>query len=70
MGRGLGAGAALGGGSKSLRGSEHKTVGPSRVKKREFAGPPVIRVPDNCKHLRSYEQRKTYKNPYDPYFSI
>ncbi len=45
-GAGLGAGAALGGGAESLRESEHKTVGPSRVKKREFAGPPVSRDPD------------------------
>ena len=35
-----------GGGSKSLRVLQHKTVGPSRVKKREFAGPPVSRDPD------------------------
>ena len=39
MGRGLGAGAAPGGGLESLRDTEQKTVGPSRVKKREFAGP-------------------------------
>lgn len=37
---GRGPGAAPGGGSESLRDTEQKTVGPSRVKKREFAGPP------------------------------
>ena len=35
-----------GGGSESLRDTEQKTVGPSRVKKREIAGPPVSRDPD------------------------
>ena len=34
---GLGAGAAPGGGSESLRDTEQKTVGPSRVKIREIA---------------------------------
>ena len=43
MGWGLGAGAAPGGGSESLRDTEQKTVGPSRVKNREIAGPPVNR---------------------------
>lgn len=40
MGRGwrLGAGAAPGGGSESLRDTEQKTVGPSRVKIREIVG--------------------------------
>ena len=46
MERGPRAGAAPGGGSESLRDTEQKTVGPSRVKKREFAGPPVSRDPD------------------------
>jgi hypothetical protein len=41
-----GAGATAGGGSESLRDAEQKTVGPSRVKKREFAGPPVYWDPD------------------------
>lgn len=41
-----GAGAARRGGFTSLCESEHKTVGPSRVKKREIAGPPVNRGPD------------------------
>ena len=45
-GRDLGAGATAGGGSESLRESEQKTVGPSRVKKREIAGPPVNLDPD------------------------
>ena len=44
--QGLTYGAAPGGGSESLRDTEQKTVGPSRVKKREIAGPPVIRDPD------------------------
>lgn len=41
-----GAGVARRGGFTSLCESEHKTVGPSRVKKREIAGPPVNRDPD------------------------
>ena len=46
-GAGLGAGGhPSGGGFTSLCESEHKTVGPSRVKKREIAGPPVNRDPD------------------------
>lgn len=47
MGRGRGLGAAPGGGSESLRDTEQKTVGPSRVKKREIAGPLVNRDPDS-----------------------
>lgn len=46
MGRGWGLERPSGGGSKSLRVLQHKTVGPSRVKKREIAGPPVNRDPD------------------------
>ena len=43
---GAGHGAARRGGFTSLCESEHKTVGPSRVKKREFARAPVIWDPD------------------------
>lgn len=46
MGLGPGSGTAPGGGSKSLRDTEQKTVGSSRVKKREIAGPPVNQDPD------------------------
>ena len=37
-----------GGGSESLRDTEQKTVGPSRVKKREFAGPRSIGTLTDC----------------------
>lgn len=45
-GAGLGLGQPAGGRSKSLKTEQHKTVGPSRVKKREFARAPVIWDPD------------------------
>lgn len=55
------AGATAGGGSKSLWLWQHKTVGPSRVEKREIAGPPVIWVPNNYKSLSTIISVKAAK---------
>lgn len=50
-GAGLGAGAAPGGGSESLRDTEQKTVGPSYANFRKIGSPPSVWDPESGEKL-------------------
>lgn len=67
-GAGLGLGQPAGGRSKSLKTEQHKTVGPSRVKKREIAGPPVYWDPDSARLQTTISHGKRCGNLVIPCF--